>query len=263
METWLTWLFRFALPEETSPNERFRHLPCVFPAWGEIPGGRWTHVVIDEAQDLAVPEASLFGSLVHPDGALTVSADFKQVVSPVHGMTDLSAFQIGKPVSGKRGLRNLSFCPKYAAKPRDRKIYRSILSKNVRQVAPFETGERFGMLSLGYSSQIQLNLHFRSGEYGQYFAESKSVATVALLQINEDEGVLIRLRMALEAEGLPLAPMWAPADNQQRLITTSVERIKGLEYDACIVLGLDNTERTLNFTKNRAYVALSRGPVGS
>jgi hypothetical protein len=43
------------------------------------------------------------------------------------------------------------------------------------------------------------------------------------------------------------------------LITNSVERIKGLEFDACIVIGLEEVESAaLNFTLNRAYVALSR-----
>ena len=43
------------------------------------------------------------------------------------------------------------------------------------------------------------------------------------------------------------------------LLTTSVERIKGLEFDACIVIGLEDVESAaLNFTINRAYVALSR-----
>jgi hypothetical protein len=38
-----------------------------------------------------------------------------------------------------------------------------------------------------------------------------------------------------------------------------VERIKGLEFDAAVVLGLDDVDRSaLNFTLNRAYVALSR-----
>jgi hypothetical protein len=46
---------------------------------------------------------------------------------------------------------------------------------------------------------------------------------------------------------------------QDGVITTSVERIKGLEFDACIVLGLEDAERAaLNFTLYRAYVGLSR-----
>ena len=39
---------------------------------------------------------------------------------------------------------------------------------------------------------------------------------------------------------MPLAPIWAAAD--QGVITTSVERIKGLEFDACFVLGLEDVE---------------------
>jgi hypothetical protein len=86
---------------------------------------------------------------------------------------------------------------------------------------------------------------------------SAVVSSLAVLQINEDEQALIRLRSELQGLGVPLAPIWAAAG--EGVITTSVERIKGLEFDASIVLGLDDVEiAALNFTLNRAYVALSR-----
>jgi hypothetical protein len=77
------------------------------------------------------------------------------------------------------------------------------------------------------------------------------------LQINEDEQALKKLRAELEKAKVLLAPAWAALG--PGLLTTSVERIKGLEFDACIVLGLEDVETAaLNFTLNRAYVALSR-----
>ena len=83
------------------------------------------------------------------------------------------------------------------------------------------------------------------------------VSSIALLQINEDEQALLRLRAELEKAGVALAPPWAAAGDG--LITSSVERIKGLEFDACIVLGPEDVESAaLNFTLNRAYVAISR-----
>jgi hypothetical protein len=84
------------------------------------------------------------------------------------------------------------------------------------------------------------------------------VSSVAILQINEHEESLIRLRAALEALAIKLAPPFEAVE-QHAVITTSVQRIKGLEFDACIVLGLEDAERaSLNFTLNRAYVGLSR-----
>jgi hypothetical protein len=86
---------------------------------------------------------------------------------------------------------------------------------------------------------------------------SDVVRSIAVLQVNEDEESLVRLRGELESMGVPLAPIWAASG--EGILTTSVERIKGLEFDACIVLGLDEVESaSLNFTLNRAYVALSR-----
>jgi hypothetical protein len=62
---WLSWLLRFALPEEADAQAHFREVPCALPAGAEG-DERWTHVVIDEAQDLSVAEASLLGSFVSP-----------------------------------------------------------------------------------------------------------------------------------------------------------------------------------------------------
>jgi len=86
---------------------------------------------------------------------------------------------------------------------------------------------------------------------------SDVVSSIVLVQINENEELLKRLRSDLEKLGVPLAPLWAAAGDG--LLTSSVERIKGLEFDACIVLDLEDVESAaLNFTLNRAYVALSR-----
>jgi hypothetical protein len=86
---------------------------------------------------------------------------------------------------------------------------------------------------------------------------SAVVRSVALLQINEDEQALEKLRAELETANVLLAPAWAASGTG--LLTTSVERIKGLEFDACIILGLEDVETAaLNFTLNRTYVALSR-----
>ena len=64
--------------------------------------------------------------------------------------------------------------------------------------------------------------------------------------------------LTLAGLGIPLAA----AENlpaESRLVLTSAEQAKGLEFEACIVLGLEDVERSmLNFAKNRAYVALSR-----
>ncbi len=259
MEAWLTWILRFALPEDTSPTDRFRLIPCVFTAWQGIPEGRLTHVVIDEAQDLSVPEASLLASLVHPNGALTVSADFRQVVSPVHGMTDLSAFQIGNRFQEREAFERFPFARNMRQSRQIGKFLEAFYQAMFGEVPPFDTGERFSDAKPWLLISKQAEFAFQIRRIQSVLRRSKSVATIALMQINEDEVALGRLRSALEGEGLSLAPIWKPSDEQGRLITTSVERIKGLEYDACIVLGLDDTERAaLNFTKNRAYVALSR-----
>jgi len=259
MEPWVAWLLRFALPEESIPSERFRLMPTAFaPAQGTTEG-RWTHIVIDEAQDLSAPEASLLASLVHPKGALTISADFRQIVSPVHGMTDLSAFRVGSSFPDPDEFAKFPFARNMRQSREIGKFLEAYYHSLFGELAPFQTGERFSdskpQLLLSTSSEFALQIK----RIWSVLKKSRDVATVALIQINEDEVSLSRLRTAMEKAGVDIAPIWSPAGEPGQLITSSAERVKGLEYDACIVLGLDDTEgEVLNFTRNRAYVALSR-----
>jgi hypothetical protein len=253
---WLAWLLRFALPEATDPQARFREMPSsIAPA--TTGGERWTHVAIDEAQDLCVAEASLLGSLVDPDGALTVSADFRQIVSPVHGMRTADALGVGRSLRGK-GVEQIY--------PFARNMRQS------KQIGRFLQGFYEAAFSERPTFDVNVGLEdkkphliiappqdhaLRIKQIASVLRRSDVVSSVALLQINEDEQALRKLRAELEKAGVPLAPAWAATG--QGLLTTSVERIKGLEFDACIVLGLEDVETAaLNFTLNRAYVALSR-----
>ena len=255
-QAWLAWLLRFALPEATNPQDRFREMPSsIEPAMTEAE--RWTHVVIDEAQDLSVAEASLLGSLVHPDGALTASADFRQIVSPVHGMTTALALRVGRSLREKQAEQQYPF------------------ARNMRQTAQIGRFlQGFYEVAFGERPTFAINADLddkkpqliiappedhclRIKQIVNVFRLSGAVNSLAVLQINEDDQALNMLRAELEDAGVPLAPAWAASG--AGVLTTSVERIKGLEFDACVVLGLENVETAaLKFTLNRAYVALSR-----
>ena len=90
----IAWLLRFVLPTTEDAKDRFREMPNAYsPVSGKH--GPWQHIVIDEAQDLSVVEASLLSSFILREVALTISADFRQVVSPFNGMKNLDAFKIG------------------------------------------------------------------------------------------------------------------------------------------------------------------------
>ena len=65
---WFSWVLRFALPEEAAQDDGFRGVPRAIPIPTHRSERRWTHVVIDEAQDLSVQEASL--SLIRFGGHL-------------------------------------------------------------------------------------------------------------------------------------------------------------------------------------------------
>ena len=253
--SWMSWLLRFALPAEIEPQDRFREMPsALIPA--TINGNRWTHVVIDEAQDLTVAEASLLGSLVDPDGALTVSADFRQIVSPVQGMQNAKAVQIGRSLQGM----NVEQIYPFARNMRQSKQIGRFL-RGFYEIA-FKERPTFDVNTLEEKKpQLIIAPHQdharRIKQIVAVLRRSDVVSSIALLQINENQQSLNTLRDELTAINVSLAPIWAASG--EGLLTSSVERIKGLEFDACIVLGLEDVESAaLNFTLNRAYVALSR-----
>ncbi len=254
---WLAWLLRFALPETDDPQSRFREVPSVLASIGGTQN-RWTHVVIDEAQDLCVAEASLLVSFVDPNGAVTVSADFRQVVSPVHGMVDAQALTIGNPLRDGGAQQLFPFALNMRQSRQIGHFLQAFHQAAFRERAQFEVNKEFDdtkpQLLLARAADHPLRIK----QLWSALRHSRTVQSVALLQINEDQEALMRLRADLVDLGIPLAPAW-DALAEGKLITTSVERVKGLEFDACFVLGLDQVEHaSLNFTLNRAYVALSR-----
>ncbi|MCK9264437.1 MAG: hypothetical protein M0R18_11540 [Deltaproteobacteria bacterium] len=256
---WLAFLLRFVLPSVTDHRSRFREMPNPLEIAGVGDGARWTHVMVDEAQDLCVAQAALLGSFVHPDGAFTVSADFNQIVSPVWGMENPDAFKIGISLRDKGVFQSFPFA-KNMRQSRQIGVFLQSFHKSVfGKLATFEVNEAVEgpkpILFVGNSSEFTARILQRLN----VLHRNPDIKSVALLQVNEDEVAMNQIRANLETRGAELAPIWAASDSAGRLVTTSVERIKGLEYDACFVIGMDDDENmSLNFAKNRAYVALSR-----
>ena len=258
-EPWLAWLLRFALPEIHSWQDRFREMPWALPETEEGMGERFTHVVIDEAQDLSVPEASLLNSFVHPDGAMTISVDFRQVVSPVHGMTDVEAFKVTSSLKDKTPVIPYLFSKNMRQSRSITRFLMSFHQSAFGEMPPFEASDRLDDIKPQLLIGKLVEHPLRIKQVFNVLSRSEKVSSIALIQINEDEESMKRLRASLEDEGVPLAAIWEHTAGSGKLLTSSVERIKGLEFDACIVLGLDDIERaSLNFSTNRAYVAVSR-----
>ncbi len=256
---WLAWLLRFVLPTMEDPKDRFREMPYAYsPVSGKQ--GPWQHIVIDEAQDLSVVEASLLSSFVVRDGALTISADFRQVVSPVHGMMNLDAFRIGCNLIGKTDdFMQFPFTKNMRQSGQIGKFLRGFYEKAFGELPPFMANEEMS----GPKPQLHLMTYVIFAQTIRkmlnVFREKKVTGSMAFLQVNEDEDEMIRYRKMLEKENISIAPIWASDSSDGTMVTTSIERIKGLEYDICFVVGLEKVENTmLNFNINRAYVALSR-----
>lgn len=219
---------------------------------------RFTHVVIDEAQDLAVQESSFLASLVHPRGALTVSADFHQIVSPVHAMEDAESLKFGLPIADQAAFMQYPFRKNMRQSREIGLFLRDFYKHTFHEFTPFEPGDSISrskpVLYLGQSSSFPSLVR----QMMKALSGSHNVNTVALLQVNDDPVEMQLLRSQLEGAGVSVAPAEiTPAAGA--LIVTTVEQAKGLEFDACMVLGLDDVEHaSLNYAKNRAYVAVSR-----
>jgi len=258
-EPWLAFLLRFSLPIETDHQSRFREIVNPLDISIQNSGERWTHIMIDEAQDLCVAEAALLGSFVHPYGAFTVSADFHQVVSPVWGMENSEAFNIGSRLKGEEQL--FPFAKNMRQSKQIGLFLKEFYHSAFGEIAPFEANDTIDiqngapLLMLCSSSEFSIKIKQRLA----VMRRNPDINTIALLQINEDEKAMEQLRSSLKMQDVEMAPAWEPAGEDNKLITTSVERIKGLEYDACFVVGMDDIDNsTLKYSKNRAYVALSR-----
>jgi hypothetical protein len=257
-ESWLAWLLRFALPEERAPADRFREIPQAMQEVNHKIETRFTHVVIDEAQDLAVQESSFLASLVHPRGALTVSADFHQIVSPVHAMEDAESLKFGLPIADQAAFMQYPFRKNMRQSREIGLFLRDFYKHTFHEFPPFEPGDSIcrskPVLYLGESSSFPSLVR----QMMKALSGSHEVNTVALLQVNDDPVAMQLLRSQLEGAGVSVAPTEIPPA-AGALIVTTVEQAKGLEFDACMVLGLDDVEHaSLNYAKNRAYVAVSR-----
>jgi len=258
-EAWLAWLLRFSLPEAADPNSRFREVKMPIPLPSHPTERRWTHVVVDEAQDLSVEEASFLSSLVHPGGALTVSADWHQVVSPVHGMTDPEALQFAGAIRSAGSTIQFPFRKNMRQSHEIGRFLKDFYQHAFNELAPFDAGDR----NERFMPQLIIGSHYslisEVKNMLRMFEKSTSVRTVSLILLDEDADRMAKVARDLQVSGV--VPVFLDGQSLQagKLTLTTVERAKGLEFDACMVLGLDDVERSsLNFWKNRAYVALSR-----
>jgi hypothetical protein len=252
--SWVAWLLRFALPEEMDSKQRFRSVGVALPRREKF-HGRWNHVVIDEAQDLSVQEASFLASLVTLRGALTVSADFKQLVSPVHGMKDIEPIKFGSSMRKAEEFSPFRFGQNLRQAKEIGIFLAEVYQAAFGEKAPFRAGPARGKKPELYIRPID-NIAATIAQILSSLKADANIRSVAVIHI--DEGLLASrdLHESLVAEG---AVFGEPGMNRQEVLFTTAERAKGLEFDACIILGLEDVERSpLNHSKNRAYVALSR-----
>ena len=255
--SWIAWLLRFSLPKTIDSNKKFKKIPSALSI-SFSDDEQWSHIAIDEAQDLSVAEASLLGSLVAPNGALTISVDFKQIVSPVKGMTNTDAFYVGKSIRDDREAQLFPFAQNFR---QSNEIGRFL--QEFYRVA-FEEEPTFELNTAFHDSIPQLviaepqDFAVRIRQIVTVFNRSESIESVALLQVNADANQMNELRDSLERFGVKLAGAGETFSNKGLVIST-VENVKGLEFDACILLGIEDiTPSARSFSKNRAYVGLSR-----
>ena len=173
-------------------------------------------------------------------------------------MEDAVALSVGSPLRDKRAKTTFRFGRNMRQSRQIGHFLQGFYEAAFGEMAPFDvnpalTDAKPRLILAPLTEQPR-----RIAQVLKVLHRSEVIKSVAVLQVNENADALMRLRAALEGLGINLAPPFE-AIGQDGVITTSVERIKGLEFDACIVLGVDDAERaSLIFTLNRAYVGLSR-----
>ena len=254
---WIAWLLRFSLPRSIEKNKKFKNLPsATAPAYSF--GEQWSHIVVDEAQDLSVAEASLLGSLVAPKGALTISLDVKQIVSRVKGMKDTNAFYIGKSLTDQHEEKLYPFGKNFRQSQEIGKFLQEFYQIAFEEKPPFDVNIEFQDHKPRLIIADQQDFARRICQLIAEFEASEYIESVGLIQVEEDIKQVNDLRDRLRKENVQLAEANQAYSNKGLVIST-VEKIKGLEFDACILLGIENVYLSSQSTsKNRAYVGLSR-----
>lgn len=253
----LAFLLRFALPEQRDASKRFRDVATAWPE--EEP---WNHLVIDEAQDLSAPEAALLASLVDTRGALTISADFRQRVSATHGIENSMPILLGCQITTAGMQKPFRFAINKRQTPQIGRFLMAYYEANFGEAPPFDvdTLDRhepqppLPELFIGERQHISQRLRQLKN------LPSLARGSVAVLQVNEDPDERGKLASYLHAIGVaPISPVGAAGSESNQWILATVEDVKGLEFDTCLLFGLDGVDAAeLEFNRNRAYVGLSR-----
>jgi hypothetical protein len=253
-QAWIAYLLRFALPETGDTERRFRIVPHALTSIG----APWSHIVIDEAQDLSAAEAAFLSSLVHKSGAMTVSADFHQRVSATHGMDDAEAIKLGLPFVNAEARTPYRFSENKRQTAEITRFLRGYYETTFGEVPPFDVAKDAPHgpkpeLLLGDDTALRARLRSLKNILGK----SGQVGSVAVLLVEEDDANLAKLKSTLKAEGISSN---GPQPGRPEGWTVAyVEQIKGLEYETCVILGLDDVDPARrDYGRNRAYVALSR-----
>lgn len=254
----IAFLLRFALPEETEGSKRFREVPEAWPE--QTP---WTHLVIDEAQDLSAPEAALLTSLVDNRGALTISADFRQRVSAAHGIDGPASLLLGCKISTEGMSKPFRFAVNKRQTPQIARFLMAFYEANFGEVPPFNEDKEAVSQLMPPKPELFIGNHQSIRErlkQMRNLLSRNADATVAVVQINEDADEKRRIEGYLESIQIePVEPGQRNNTLGNQWVLATVEEIKGLEFDTCFVFGLDSVDAAeLDYNLNRAYVALSR-----
>lgn len=253
----VAFLLRFALPEQRDSAKRFRDVAL---AWHD--SGPWSHLVIDEAQDLSAPEAALLASMVDPNGALTISADFRQRVSATHGIETSEPILLGCQIAVQGMRQPFRFAVNKRQTPQIGRFLMAYYEANFGEAPPFDIDHAAKQEPPPPLPELYIGGHQHIAQRLKQLKNLPSLAkgSVAILQVNENPEERTRIESYLSGIGVTSVPPVhnSSATGNQWIIAT-VEEIKGLEFDTCFVFGLDGVDASeIEFNRNRAYVGLSR-----
>jgi superfamily I DNA/RNA helicase len=201
-------------------------------------------VMIDEAQEMAPLELALLGRTLKPDGTLIVAGDAQQHMDPTATFVDWGATmrELGRPAHETVTLDIGYRCP-----PEVVLLARSILSPDAPApgeivVRAFESEQRLDR----WAARELANLQRRD--------RRSSVAVLCRSPLRAR-----RLAASLQASECPARVVFDGRFLPRGVQVTTVDQVKGLEFDFVLVADADAREFPADdFARRALYVAVTR-----
>ena len=215
---------------------------------------RYTHIVVDEAQDLSPLDFALL-RLASTNGWFTILGDTSQKLMPHRGVGRWRELQrvLGRDLTTVQEARRAFRATKQITGFNNRIL--RLFDSQINAPVPYERD--------GHRVEL-VNHRSRESMFGEVSRELQRIRTLERME-DAQVGILVRDLNTLNA-------FWQFCRQNEdgeierfgeeglsaRTVLARIPDTKGLEYDAVIILGVNETFRSTNFNRKLLYLACTR-----